>query len=325
MVLLASRYMKTTMTAKPPSSTPAPSGSGAPGARQAQGAEDTQGARVIEGPRDAKGEHGAGGLTSPDVSPPDADNPETAPAASQSLAQPSPHTPAPALSSAPDGPASTTSARRLIAFDLDGTLTWTDSFVTFLRAREGAVAFRRGALGLAAPALRYATGRLDRDALKQVMIARFLTGVAAQAVRLEAASFWESSMGDRLLRADGLAALRRHVADGDEVTLVTACPELVAAPLAERLGVACLGTQLATTGPDLMSGALTGQYFGFNCRGPEKVLRLKAAYGENASLDTAYGDSRGDREMLAAARDGRLKPFHDGPTRPLASAIRLWW
>jgi len=216
-------------------------------------------------------------------------------------------------------------ARPVVAFDLDGTLTWADSFVTFLREREGARVFRRGALDLAPSALRYATGRLGRDALKEAMIARFLTGVSVQAVRLEAASFWESPAGEGLLRADGLEALRRHVAAGDVVTLVTACPELLANPLAERLGVACLGTQLATSGDDLISGVLTGLYAGLNCRGLEKVRRLKAQYGENLVLDTAYGDSRGDREMLAAAGAGHLKPFHNGPTRPALAALRLWW
>ena len=46
---------------------------------------------------------------------------------------------------------------------------------------------------------------------------------------------------------------------------------------------------------------LTGRLIGANCRGPEKVVRLREWRGEALAVAFAYGDSDGDREMLALA------------------------
>ena len=53
-------------------------------------------------------------------------------------------------------------------------------------------------------------------------------------------------------------------------------------------------------------GRCTGALVGGNCRGPEKVRRLHAWLdahhgGRDAVELWAYGDSPGDRELLAAA------------------------
>ena len=52
---------------------------------------------------------------------------------------------------------------------------------------------------------------------------------------------------------------------------------------------------------------------GANCRGPEKVRRLQAEFGDKVRLDAAYGDSDGDREMLAIAEEAGLKVFQGTP------------
>ncbi|MCW8829046.1 MAG: HAD-IB family hydrolase, partial [Gammaproteobacteria bacterium] len=45
-----------------------------------------------------------------------------------------------------------------------------------------------------------------------------------------------------------------------------------------------------------------GCYDGENCYGAEKIRRLQSLLGERAGYDLyAYGDSRGDRELLALA------------------------
>ena len=63
-----------------------------------------------------------------------------------------------------------------------------------------------------------------------------------------------------------------------------------------------LGTRLAVGGGGTFTGALDGP----NCRGPEKVSRLHrwldATTGGRAGIRlVAYGDSPGDRELLADA------------------------
>ena len=58
-------------------------------------------------------------------------------------------------------------------------------------------------------------------------------------------------------------------------------------------------------------GLLTGRFLTANCYGPEKVNRLRAILSapRERYFIIAYGDSRGDRELLSYADEGHYKPF----------------
>jgi phosphatidylglycerophosphatase C len=91
---------------------------------------------------------------------------------------------------------------------------------------------------------------------------------------------------------------------------VTASPESVVAPFARGLGCdLLLGTRLAFDGRD----RLTGEFDGPNCRGEEKVRRLRAVFGPDVRLEAAYGDTSGDREMLTLADEAGYKVFKATP------------
>jgi HAD superfamily phosphoserine phosphatase-like hydrolase len=75
--------------------------------------------------------------------------------------------------------------------------------------------------------------------------------------------------------------------------IVSASPEFLLAPLTAELGIKTLiGTRM-----DPATGALDGP----NCRGEEKVRRLRAA-GINETIDRAYSDSLSDLPLLRLAR-----------------------
>jgi HAD superfamily phosphoserine phosphatase-like hydrolase len=71
-----------------------------------------------------------------------------------------------------------------------------------------------------------------------------------------------------------------------------------------------LGTQI-----EVANGRLTGKFSTLNCYGSEKVRRLKEwleseKVGTKGALEMiAYGDSRGDKELLAMAKESHYKPF----------------
>ena len=103
------------------------------------------------------------------------------------------------------------------------------------------------------------------------------------------------------LRPDVRARVEWHRAEGHELVLVSASPELYVAPIGRRLGFdEVLATRLEVDADD----RLTGRLVGANCRGPEKVARLQEWRGDNLVVAFAYGDSTGDREMLALAAPG---------------------
>jgi len=203
------------------------------------------------------------------------------------------------LESGPQG------AKVLSVFDFDGTLTRHDSFVPFLKFAFGKREFNRRMLRLAVPSLRFVARRISRDELKAQLIGTFLTGVKVQWVQQKAEEF-SKAFWPRLMRPSGLRAVATEVESGAVVTLCSASPALVLQPFADRLGIKLIGTEL-----EVVDGLLTGRIAGSNCRCENKVLRLEAVYGPlNQYRLRAWGDTRGDHELLAAAQDAHWRHFH---------------
>ncbi|MFN4297398.1 MAG: HAD-IB family hydrolase [Brevundimonas sp.] len=196
----------------------------------------------------------------------------------------------------------------LVAFDFDGTMTVRDSFTDFLRWRVGAVGYLFGMARLTPAALSYLRTK-DRGAIKAAAVAEFLDGVDRKTLKGLAETF-AGQAWDRLMRPDALACWNDWGARGAHRVIVTASPEITVAPFARRLGAeALLGTRLAFDHDDRITGAFAGE----NCRGGEKVTRLKAAYGDDVHLTAAYGDTSGDTEMLAIADQPGFQVFTARP------------
>jgi phosphatidylglycerophosphatase C len=196
----------------------------------------------------------------------------------------------------------------LVAFDFDGTLTARDSLIAFLAWRAGfGGAMIRGA-ALLAPALAYAWRR-DRGRLKSAMIRSFLGGVSLDTARDDARRF-ARDQAPRLLRPDALAAWKAWRDRGAHLVIVTASPEFLVSPFGDALGAErVIGTRLTVDADGRITGALDGA----NCRGTEKVRRLTQAFGAPLDLAAAYGDTGGDAEMLAAARETGFRVFKGRP------------
>jgi phosphatidylglycerophosphatase C len=196
----------------------------------------------------------------------------------------------------------------IVAFDFDGTLTARDSFSAFLKWRAGSLAYALR-LALIAPAfLAYLISR-DRGRLKVAAARAVLARPSRNEIEADAAHFADANW-DRLMRPDALATWRRWREAGAVLVIVTASPELLVAPFAERLGAdRLIGSRLAFDS----GGRLAARLDGANCRGPEKVRRLHEAFGEDMRLAAAYGDSDGDREMLQIAEERGYRVFTQTP------------
>mgnify|MGYP002412433442 CR=1 FL=1 len=72
-----------------------------------------------------------------------------------------------------------------------------------------------------------------------------------------------------------------------------------------------MGFDLLATQLEIKDHKLTGCYAGQNCHGEEKVRRIKAVY-DLAQFDKiyAYGDTSGDKPMLALAHQSFYKHFN---------------
>lgn len=200
------------------------------------------------------------------------------------------------------------SPRPVVAFDFDGTLTTRDSYTAFLKWRAGPRRYVRGMIRLIPAALAYLIHR-DRGRIKAAATREFLRGVPRQALEADARAFAEQ-FSRSLLRPDAVTAWKRWRSEHVWLVIVTASPEIVVAPFARGLGAdALIGTELAFDAQDRVTGAFSTP----NCRGPEKMHRLRAAFGPDVELRAAYGDTGGDREMLAAAEIKGYRVFQATP------------
>ena len=192
---------------------------------------------------------------------------------------------------------------RVAAFDVDGTLTRRDCVVPFLRQVAGTRQLVQQMLQQGVDVTR-AAARRDRDALKAASAMAAFGGRPLDGVEAEATVFAQSVF-ETGLRGDVVDSLRAHQGRGDTVVLVSASFEVYLHPLAQLLGADDVLAARLEVDSD---GVLTGRLAGANCRGPEKVRRLhgwldERAGGRSAVHVTAYGDSKGDRELLADADD----------------------
>lgn len=189
------------------------------------------------------------------------------------------------------------------AFDLDGTLTEGGSVVKWLRHVAGNTLTYRAILGHL-PSLGYGALKSGTaaDTAKESLFRRTLQGRSLGDVAAASADFAHHHVAKEL-RPHVRVRLAHHLEQGHRVVLVSASPELYVGVIASFLGAhGFVGTRLAV---DPM-GRLTGGYLGNNCRGEEKLRRLNEwidehqVDGERPEI-YAYGNSRGDRRMLAGA------------------------
>jgi HAD superfamily hydrolase (TIGR01490 family) len=189
----------------------------------------------------------------------------------------------------------------LVLFDFDGTVTDCDSFLLFVRHAVGERKFFYGAAVLSPKILRFKMGKYPNYRLKQDFLAYFFGGWKEDDFN-HAAHRFSCEKIPAIVRSAAMHCIRTHHEQGDQLVLVSASPENTLTLWCRQTGLDLLATRL-----EIVDGQITGRLLGKNCWGDEKVARVKKAYNINEFDQIyAYGDSAGDRAMLALAD----KPFY---------------
>jgi len=189
------------------------------------------------------------------------------------------------------------------AFDFDGTITTSDSLRDFVRDTVGTARMIRGALYAAPWLAGMLLGLCERGATK----ARFLAATIGGKTRREleaAAQQYATGRLLELIRPEMVARIQEHKRRGHQLVLVSASPALYLNIWAENAGF----DAVVATGLEFRDERFSGRLATPNCWGPEKVRRLQQWFGgHRPRVLFAYGDSRGDTEMLALADHGWLR------------------
>ena len=188
--------------------------------------------------------------------------------------------------------------KQLFAFDFDGTLTTRDTLIAFIRYACGTPRFLLGFL-LHAPLLVLMKLRLySNGKAKLRLFSWFFRGMPIETFDALCQSF--ASTHRHLLRPETVRLLQQALSEGSEVLIVSASIDNWVQPFFPAVTV--LGTQI-----EVIDGRLSGRFLTPNCYGQEKVRRILALHPDRSAYRlTAYGDSRGDRELLAFADEAHL-------------------
>jgi HAD superfamily hydrolase (TIGR01490 family) len=191
--------------------------------------------------------------------------------------------------------------KKVVVFDFDGTLTKKDTFVAFIRYACGNRAFVLGFLWYAPLLMLMILHLYPNDKAKQRVFSHFFKGMSLKTFDNLCQRFARDNR--HLLRPQGIQTLQQAQADGSDVLIVSASIDNWVEPFFPETKV--LGTQV-----EVKDGRLSGRFLSKNCYGQEKINRLLEKYPHREEYHlTAYGDSQGDKELLAFADESHFKPF----------------
>ncbi len=193
---------------------------------------------------------------------------------------------------------------KIYAFDFDGTLTRRDTLIEFIRFAKGDKAFVLCFLRYLPLLVLMKIGLYPNWKAKQKVFSHCFKGMTVDDFNASCARFAERKAG--LLRPKGMEKLREVTAEGSTAVIISASVNNWVEPFFAGLhGIYVIGTMV-----EEHDGVLTGRFLTKNCYGEEKVTRLLQLYPERTEYWlTAYGDSRGDAELLNFANEGYYKPF----------------
>ncbi|MDZ4786214.1 MAG: HAD family hydrolase [bacterium] len=192
----------------------------------------------------------------------------------------------------------------LVLFDFDGTITTKDSLKIFLIFYHGWFKVLIGLLVLSPILILYVLKIISNHSTKQILLQYFFKNEPVDAFNIKGKDFALQYL-PKILRPDAIQRINHHLSKHETVVIVSASAENWIKPWSDQMGLSCIATKL-----EIKKNKITGRYSGNNCNGKEKVRRIKEKY--NLSLFNAiiaYGDSRGDREMLALANESYYKVF----------------
>lgn len=194
----------------------------------------------------------------------------------------------------------------LALFDFDGTLTHGDTFIKFIKFTHTGFAFWIGILLLSPILVMYKMGLIKNYKAKKIMFSYYFKGMPYDKFTQLGQTFCATKL-PKLLKKEGLEKIKWHQENNHRVILVTASIKEWIAPWCKAINM-----ELISTEAELTNDKISGRFATPNCYGIEKVNRIKSLLNLNDySTIYAYGDTKGDKEMLSIAQFPHFKPFNN--------------
>ena len=182
----------------------------------------------------------------------------------------------------------------LVVFDFDGTITQKDTLIEFIKFTKGKKQFYGGFLLFSPLLIAMKLRLLPNWKVKQRLFSYFYKGVPIEIFDKWGVEF--STTIDKILRYKTMETLKLHKENSDKIIIISASIENWIKPWADKTGIdIVLSTQIEVDSKN----RITGKFLTKNCYGQEKVNRFLEIFpNRNDYKLIAYGDSRGDRELI---------------------------
>jgi HAD superfamily hydrolase (TIGR01490 family) len=194
--------------------------------------------------------------------------------------------------------------KKLALFDFDGTISTKDTFIEFLKYAKGPFGFWIGFLRLSPWLIGFFAGFVPSHRMKSMVMTHFFKDMDEAAFNRIATEFGSGNI-NQFVKQSALERLQWHKDEGHEIAVVSASFSNWLAPWCDTHNIHLIATQL-----EIVDNRVTGKLSSPNCKGPEKVRRIKELFQlENYSYIYAYGNSSGDKEMLELANEPYMNNF----------------
>ena len=194
--------------------------------------------------------------------------------------------------------------KNLALFDFDGTITKDDTLKEFIKYAVGKQKYYKGLLFLTPMLLLYLFKIIPNYKAKEKLIKYFFEGWNSQDFK-DIAKRYSLNEIDTIVYSSALEKIQWHKDNGDKIVVVSASIDFWLEPWCQKYKLDLLSTKL-----EIKNNKVTGNLLGNNCYGIEKASLVKKNLNLDAySIIYAYGDSKGDRELLALANIKYYKIF----------------
>jgi len=189
-------------------------------------------------------------------------------------------------------------------FDFDGTITTDDSLIRFIRYANGDIKTALGFMLLSPMLIAFKLKLITNYRAKQRMLSSFFKGMDEYKFRRLAEQFSLTYI-DTMLRPKAMQKIAWHKEQGHKVVVVSASMECWLKPWCDKTELDLIATKL-----EIKNGYVTGRFQTKNCYGIEKAVRVREIYNlDDYDHIYAYGDSRGDAELLELAHTKNFRAF----------------
>ena len=194
--------------------------------------------------------------------------------------------------------------KTLAIFDFDGTLTTKDTFLELIKFQKGDFAFWLGFFKMSPIIFLHLLKVIPNWRAKEYVLTHFFKGESLVDFQSKCDNFSRDFIPG-ILRSEAVKKLETHEEMGHEIVVISASAENWLAGWCSQRKIKLIATRMGVE-----NGIISGKLVGKNCYGPEKLVRLR----QEIALDEfeeihVYGDSGGDKDILAIATHPYFKEF----------------